>query len=61
LSERHGSGSAATWANRVNEARRRGLLTEVKPGQSGGSLTAKAERLLGFEDEDYVAGRPDRL
>jgi hypothetical protein len=61
LSERHGSGSAATWANRVNEARRRGLLTEVKPGQSGGSLTAKAERLLGFEDEDYVAGKPDRL
>jgi hypothetical protein len=51
LSERHGHGSPATWANRITEARRRGLLTKVKPGQSGGSLTAKAEHLLGIADE----------
>ncbi|NED58721.1 hypothetical protein G3I24_48530 [Micromonospora aurantiaca] len=54
LAQRHG-GSPGTWANRVAEARRRGLLTPVKGGEAGGGLTEKAERLLGFgEDEDQA-------
>lgn len=32
--------------NVVLEARKRGLLTETKPGRAGGDLTAKARRLL---------------
>lgn len=46
LSERIGSGSPAVWANRISEARQRGLLSEVSPGKSGGGLTAKAHELL---------------
>jgi len=48
LHERHGHGSPAVWANRVSDARKRGLLSKIPSGESGGHLTAKAERLLGF-------------
>jgi hypothetical protein len=53
LSERVG-GSAAVWANRISEARRRGLLTSPEPGEAGGHLTDRAEALLGnpFDDPD---------
>lgn len=40
---------AGAWANWFSEARRRGLLSKVRPGEPGGYLTAKAERLLGFD------------
>lgn len=50
LSEQYGHGSSAVWANRISEARRRGLLTDVRPGESGGRLTDKAERLLGYPE-----------
>ncbi len=53
ISERMGSGSPAVWANRISEARKRGLLTEVRSGQSGGELTEKAHELLfGTDPED---------
>lgn len=51
LVERFG-GVPGTWANRLAEARRRGLLTPVKPGEAGGGLTDKAHALLWPEDED---------
>ncbi len=51
LSERLG-GSAAVWANRISEARRRGLLTSPEPGEAGGHLTDKAEALLGHPFDD---------
>lgn len=41
--------SPGVWTNRITEARKRGLLTEVGRGEAGGELTEKAERLLGFE------------
>ena len=47
LSERHG-GSPAVWANRISEARRRGLLTSPEPGAAGGHLTDKGEAVLGY-------------
>jgi hypothetical protein len=53
LSERL-SGSSAVWANRISEARRRGLLTTPQPGEAGGHLTDKGEQLL-----DYPFGHPD--
>ena len=53
LSERHG-GSPAVWANRISEARRRGLLTSPQPGAAGGYLTDKGEAILG-----YPLGHPD--
>ena len=46
LSERIGNGSPAVWANRISEARQRGLLSEVTPGKSGGELTSKAHDVL---------------
>ncbi|MEV4483642.1 hypothetical protein [Micromonospora coxensis] len=49
LAEKFG-GSGGTWANRIAEARRRGLLTPVRVGEAGGALTAKALRLLGHEE-----------
>ena len=52
ISERTGGGSPAVWANRISEARKRGLLTEVRPGQSGGELTEKAHELLFGADPD---------
>lgn len=45
LAAQHG-GVSGTWANRIAEARRRGLLTPVKPGEAGGGMTDKAMRLL---------------
>ena len=53
LSERLG-GSAAVWANRISEARRRGLLTTPQPGEAGGQLTDNGEALMG-----YPFGHPD--
>lgn len=53
LSNRLG-GSAAVWANRISEARRRGLLTAPEPGEAGGHLTDRGEELMG-----YPFGRPD--
>ena len=47
LSNRLG-GSAAVWANRISEARRRGLLTSPEPGEAGGHLTDKGEELMGY-------------
>ncbi len=52
VSERMGGGSPAVWANRISEARKRGLLTEVRPGQTGGELTEKAHDLLFGGDSD---------
>ncbi|MGY0234970.1 hypothetical protein [Longispora urticae] len=49
LAARHG-GSAGTWANRIAEARRRGMLTPVRPGEAGGTLTDKAMQLLTAND-----------
>ncbi len=46
ISERMGGGSPAVWANRISEARKRGLLSEVRPGRPGGELTEKAHDLL---------------
>ncbi|MEU8079250.1 hypothetical protein AB0B31_27865 [Catellatospora citrea] len=40
-------GVPGTWANRISEARRRGLLTPAKSGEAGGALTDKALELLG--------------
>lgn len=51
LHEELGFGSPAVWANRIGEARRRRLLTKGRPGEPGGRLTAKAERLHGLDDE----------
>jgi hypothetical protein len=53
LSERLG-GSAAVWANRISEARRRGLLTSPERGEAGGHLTETADALLGrtFDDPE---------
>lgn len=45
LAAQHG-GVSGTWANRIAEARRRGLLTAVKPGEAGGGMTDKAMKLL---------------
>lgn len=45
LAAEHG-GSPGTWANRVAEARKRGLLTPVKSGEAGGGLTDKALHIL---------------
>lgn len=45
LAAKHG-GVSGTWANRIAEARRRGLLTPVKPGEAGGGMTDKAMKLL---------------
>jgi hypothetical protein len=53
LSDRHG-GSSAVWANRISEARRRGLLTAPEPGEAGGQLTDRGEELMG-----YPFGHPD--
>ena len=55
LTAREG-GSAGTWANRIAEARRRGFLTPVKPGEAGGGITEAALRLLGWnpEEEDRI-------
>lgn len=39
-------GSASLWANRISEARKRGLLTETSRGRAGGALTDKAVDLL---------------
>jgi hypothetical protein len=45
-----GHGSAAVWTNRLAEARnKRGLLTPVKRGETGGELTPRALSLLGIE------------
>jgi hypothetical protein len=41
----------------LSEARRRGLLTKAPPGKAGGSLTAKARRLLGAGGRDHVSMR----
>lgn len=49
LSDQYRHGSASQWANRVREARRRGLLTDVERGESGGRLTERAEKLLGLD------------
>jgi hypothetical protein len=49
LSEKHGHGSPSVWANRIRDARRRGLLTPTKRGQPGGQLTAKAAEVLGLD------------
>jgi len=53
LADRHG-GASGTWANRVAEARKRGLLTAVKSGEAGGGLSDKAIELLrpGWSPED---------
>ncbi len=51
-SENWMSCSRATANTRIAEARRRGLLTPPASGRSGGRLTAKARRLLGFPIED---------
>jgi hypothetical protein len=51
LAAREG-GSAGTWANRIAEARRRGFLTPVKPGEAGGGITEAALRLLGWDPEE---------
>jgi hypothetical protein len=48
LSEQYGHGTPNAWAQRVREARRRGLLTKGTKGESGGRLTRKGERLLGL-------------
>jgi hypothetical protein len=45
LASKHG-GASGTWANRIAEARRRGMLTAVKPGEAGGGLTDKALQTL---------------
>ncbi|WP_432485328.1 hypothetical protein [Kineococcus esterisolvens] len=45
LANQYGS-TPGTWTNRITEARRRGLLTPVKRGESGGRLTEQAEQLL---------------
>lgn len=45
LARQYGS-TPGTWTYRIHDARKRGLLTETKRGQSGGLLTEKAERLL---------------
>jgi hypothetical protein len=57
LSDRLG-GSAAVWANRISEARRRGLLTSPEPGEAGGHLTDKAEALLGHPFDDPADDEP---
>jgi hypothetical protein len=57
LSDRLG-GSAAVWANRISEARRRGLLTSPGPGEAGGHLTDKAEALLGHPFDDPADDEP---
>ena len=51
LAAREG-GSAGTWANRIAEARRRGFLTPVKPGEAGGGVTEAALRVLGWDPEE---------
>lgn len=51
LAAREG-GSAGTWANRIAEARRRGFLTPVKPGEAGGGVTETALRVLGWDPEE---------
>ncbi len=51
LAAREG-GSAGTWANRIAEARRRGFLTPVKPGEAGGGITEAALRVLGWDPEE---------
>lgn len=53
LAGRHG-GASGTWANRIAEARKRGMLTGVKPGEAGGGLTDKALETLhpGWSPED---------
>ncbi|GAA0530792.1 hypothetical protein GCM10010172_09360 [Paractinoplanes ferrugineus] len=45
LATKHG-GASGTWANRIAEARRRGLLTPVKSGEAGGGVTDKAMKLI---------------
>ncbi|WP_067496988.1 hypothetical protein [Actinoplanes sp. TFC3] len=53
LAGMHG-GVSGTWANRIAEARKRGMLTAVKPGEAGGGLTDKALKTLhpGWSPED---------
>ncbi|NMO55598.1 hypothetical protein HH310_30985 [Actinoplanes sp. TBRC 11911] len=53
LADRHG-GASGTWANRIAEARKRGLLTAVKSGEAGGGLSDKAIELVhpGWSSED---------
>lgn len=51
LAAREG-GSTGTWANRIAEARRRGFLTPVKPGEAGGGITGAALRVLGWDPEE---------
>jgi hypothetical protein len=57
LSDRLG-GSAAVWANRISEARRRVLHTSREPAEAGGHLTDKAEALLGHPFEDPEEDQP---
>ncbi|MFI5496937.1 hypothetical protein [Actinoplanes sp. NPDC051859] len=64
LAAQHG-GASGTWANRIAEARRRGLLTPVKPGEAGGGVTDKAMTLLNPawspEDDALIDAQLDEM
>ena len=55
---KHMECSVSTVDTRLQETRRRGLLTQPATGRSGGQLTAKAEQILGIDVPEKIEGQP---